>query len=439
MQHLAKACLTVLLITCATTSAVAQEPIEDSNIAEIEQNARTGIAELNSELTKLLEELIRVATKESEFDRLATLAKERQQWLEAAQLPQSEATRTSLKSHFAAREELLKNISEQFESEIQRLTKLRRFRDATSVRERMQDRLSTIRTPKKESTADTVKSDDPTVQAAITAHESFLSRYSQTIQKIEDTLKQELETAIADGHLSKVEARRAELIQLKDGLPIESASSITQRRVQSEISRLRSQLKTRNRMLENAIEKAGEKNETALANQLTAWLLNLNFQRLQRWNILFRSTDSRVWNSRSNQWDAWARSCSTAPENTRFLKLTRTDTDDFVIIPMAVNELTKVVDRSPIRWGGDKYVRAKVHHLGISRLDFRPNQKGYVVIGANGFTGYTGWGFGHRHNIDDGIWCAWNGIPIKPVIMEIAVTTDDLTSSERRRLLIKTE
>lgn len=158
----------------------------------------------------------------------------------------------------------------------------------------------------------------------------------------------------------------------------------------------------------------------------------------RRWKVLFLGTDSKTWNTTSDQWNSWARPLSEASEDMHFLRLRRLDTGDFIIIPLDKSHLGERFLQGPIGWGGDGFEHEDITHFGIFRTDFTADQKGSVVVGRNGFTPYTGWGFGHRHNVRDaGLTMAWQGQPIPTIPLEIAITTTPLNNDENRKLLFQ--
>jgi clan AA aspartic protease (TIGR02281 family) len=153
-----------------------------------------------------------------------------------------------------------------------------------------------------------------------------------------------------------------------------------------------------------------------------------------RWTVLFRSDDPSMWNharGRSSDRNGYAADVNAAaPEETRFLRIRRTDSGEAVITNLHKDALLTSTET----WIGSAWVGYGGTHLGIKNPAWKKLEKGLVDIDAN----YQGWGFGHVMYAAPGatMGYAWAGatIPTK-MIFEIAVTSDELSAAERQLLV----
>lgn len=156
-----------------------------------------------------------------------------------------------------------------------------------------------------------------------------------------------------------------------------------------------------------------------------------------RWLVIFLGTDSSTWNTSSTAWNSWARPLSEVPSSIRFVRVRRLDTNDAIVLPMDPAKLGERYDQGTVGWGGDGYEHEGIIHIGVFRTDVKADQRGNVVVGRDGFTPHTGWGFGHRHNVRDaGAALVWNGQEIRLTALEISVCAGSLGTADRRALLI---
>jgi hypothetical protein len=157
-----------------------------------------------------------------------------------------------------------------------------------------------------------------------------------------------------------------------------------------------------------------------------------------RWKVLFRSDDPTDWDTETRG-GAFAEPLFRAPPRIKYLRLTRVDTGQAIIIGMSRGGLKNI--RPPINehgegavwWSGGGKLEWKGRHLGVVEGDRHPYPcpRGKVAIATKGWDCWFGSGFGHKTFVNDGQYFAWRGQEIKRTAFEIAVTAAKLTDAER--------
>jgi hypothetical protein len=148
------------------------------------------------------------------------------------------------------------------------------------------------------------------------------------------------------------------------------------------------------------------------------------------WLVLFRAASVSYWNTKVSDEDAYAVPLDSVKQEVKFLRIQRTDTNHFVIVPMNLQTLTRGGPIAPtLLW------RNASPHIGIasSRL---PVDRGepWIAAGATRKTAYGGWGFGEIWG-DVGNTSCWQGQTVTGVTLEIAVKSAPLTRTEQLGLL----
>ena len=125
----------------------------------------------------------------------------------------------------------------------------------------------------------------------------------------------------------------------------------------------------------------------------------------------------------------------------RFLRLTRLDTRDALIVPITHAQLTsepRDVAAGQFAWNGSAAESFGGLHLGIvegPRLRFGKSPAGVISVLNQGLDDFAGSGFGHKiHAKEKQCWC-WRGKVLPATVFEIAVAAGDLTANEERLLL----
>jgi hypothetical protein len=156
------------------------------------------------------------------------------------------------------------------------------------------------------------------------------------------------------------------------------------------------------------------------------------------WTILFRSNDPSVWNT-FRTGELFAIPVSRAHAAIRYLRLTRLDTGEALILPITRKQLAREDRPNPARgywWNGSGVVEYNSRHLGIVQIPPAPARvRGLIGVTGDGFNAFVGSGFGGKCLVDDGTCCCWRGQEIPKTTFEIAVTTAPLVEDEKRWLV----
>jgi serine/threonine protein kinase len=163
----------------------------------------------------------------------------------------------------------------------------------------------------------------------------------------------------------------------------------------------------------------------------------------ERWTVLFRSDDPSVWDTDSPE-PKFAVPLQRAPQDIRYLRLRRLDTDEFLIVPISYNLLDGAArgTRQTHWWNGTNKQAFGGRHLGIAEEPLKkfPSNSNIISVMNSpervGWDVYTGSGFGHKcQNDAEGQCYCWRGAQIPKTVFEVAVTAGPLTPEEQRWLL----
>lgn len=252
---------------------------------------------------------------------------------------------------------------------------------------------------------------------------------------VEAVFEEQISKATEDGDLAKVRSLQSqlELVQSNAFAPVadpelsRAIDRLTGRMERQQVAMERARNTSINRMVaDGSMEEANQSMQLAMEA----------IEGHSRWIVLFLGTDSSAWNTESETWNAWSRPLSEAPSTTRFARVRRLDTGDSVIVPIEAEHLAERYVQGTVGWSGDGYEHEDIYHIGVFKTDVRVSDQGVIVINRDGFTPYTGWGFGHRHNQrGQGAALAWAGREVPLTALEVSVTTAPLTATERRMLL----
>jgi DNA-directed RNA polymerase subunit RPC12/RpoP len=159
------------------------------------------------------------------------------------------------------------------------------------------------------------------------------------------------------------------------------------------------------------------------------------------WLVLFRSQDPMKWNTASPDENNFAISIMQAPRQVRFLRLTRMDTGEALIVPVTLFQLSRQPNDVPpghFAWNGNAKQILGARHLGIvegPRVPFGKTSAGLISVLNIGANDFIGSGFGHKIQfMEKQCWC-WRGKVLGPTVFEIAVTTNELSEDEDSLLL----
>jgi hypothetical protein len=148
------------------------------------------------------------------------------------------------------------------------------------------------------------------------------------------------------------------------------------------------------------------------------------------WLVLFRSSNPKHWNTTSGgktDADGYAIPVNWASDKINYLRLTRMDNGQSVVIPMTYEKLTGAYQAvsDTLGWHGLNEIRSNARHLGVYRTETVRLEKGEISISVS--RGHKGWGFGHRAWIDDRQGYVWDGMALPKTVFEIAVAKKPLS------------
>lgn len=152
----------------------------------------------------------------------------------------------------------------------------------------------------------------------------------------------------------------------------------------------------------------------------------------QKWTVIFHSADPADWDTSVNNSNAYAIPLEKVPVSMSYLRM-RNSEGDYVIVPLTADELKKRIVRDKSGWEGRDLEKYGARHLGIFVKSMSPQDTGMVHIAL--WPMYTGYGFGNRYHMNDHQGYVWAGKPVEKEVIEIAVTSESLTDSEKQRLL----
>jgi hypothetical protein len=151
------------------------------------------------------------------------------------------------------------------------------------------------------------------------------------------------------------------------------------------------------------------------------------------WTILFRSSDPLLFNTPVLNATSYSVSVSNAPPATKWLRLKRTDTGDYVIIRMTANGIVSNGDMSQhFWWRGDKRLNHQACSVGIIDQSVPATGATLQVLEPSG--NFAGWGFGEMINGEQQEY-VWAGVTIPRTVFEIAVTDQELSPEDQGQVL----
>ncbi|MEZ6057792.1 MAG: hypothetical protein R3C01_13925 [Planctomycetaceae bacterium] len=426
------------ILTASPAFVFAEDSTATSEPASLaDKQFQEAMAAADDLLKKSVEKAIREATDSGDFDALAALAKQGKGFTEKREIPTAPALKPAVDAWLASRDKAIAALIEVYDAEIRTLTMMRKFTEATTLQNRKQLIQKTGSLP--DATTPIVPSDTTfdRPKELVEQNAALAQRVAEAMAEVREAVKRTEESAISRGDLDGVKSAQNALSQLEQNNFPQSPDAALKRIIDKHQKLIEKESTKRSREYDAAIARLVKEERFDEASELTVEALTADLAAHSRWRVVFRGNDAATWKSTSSLWNNFARPLEDLPQTVKYLRLRRVDTNDSVIIPITAAEIGKRFDQGVIGWGGDAPKSADVHHLGIFRKDVRPNERGYVIIGRDGFTGYTGWGLGHNHNDDKGIAFVWNGREIPATLIEVAVTSDDLEIAERKSLLTK--
>lgn len=167
------------------------------------------------------------------------------------------------------------------------------------------------------------------------------------------------------------------------------------------------------------------------------------------WVVILRSDSPAIWDKDVDDGpNRFAVSLNRVDSGVRWLRMTRTDTGEAIIIPIRRDDLVDVARvTADVRWNGRDAQPGRgelsAGQLGIANRPWQANPRSgrIIVLTMSGSSrrGWTGWGFGQdpRHRSVQG-YC-WGGEAIAKTVFEIAVKGGSLEMSEQHQRLRPSE
>jgi hypothetical protein len=157
------------------------------------------------------------------------------------------------------------------------------------------------------------------------------------------------------------------------------------------------------------------------------------------WIVIFRSSDPSIWNSDVNRGqDDLSVGLSKVPEDTKFLRMRAAGQRTEAIISIRKDKLGSRYENGNYGWNGTNNKGWNANHLGIYHLPPSKLPRGEVSLFHPVFARQddcSGYGFGHRVDIDDVQGYTWNLTPLRKAVFEISVKAKALTKAEHKSLL----
>lgn len=158
------------------------------------------------------------------------------------------------------------------------------------------------------------------------------------------------------------------------------------------------------------------------------------------WTVIFRSSDPSIWNTESNDESRFAVPLAQVPPGIKFLRLTRMDTKEYIIVPITKVGLGDLTNDGRYGWNGRCTFFANTRQLGIyDGQAGGPGDRSPIgqlnTLHEHGKFGFGGWGFGVNNGAGDKQYYGWAGKVIPETVFEIAAKTTALTPAESQHLL----
>lgn len=164
-------------------------------------------------------------------------------------------------------------------------------------------------------------------------------------------------------------------------------------------------------------------------------LLTAETAKPTNWLVVFRSVDGTLWGKDVNTANDYSIDHARIPAEIKYLKLTRVDNGDFVIIPITKGSLKKASDAERYGWWGSaNMLGGDGPHLGICDTKMPVRKNGDLIISTSYNQNYSGWGFGHNPGFSSHSF-VWRGKEIPKTAFEISVTNNELSEAEQKALL----
>jgi len=153
------------------------------------------------------------------------------------------------------------------------------------------------------------------------------------------------------------------------------------------------------------------------------------------WVTVFRSDTSEIWNTdTADSPNRFATSLDAVPQGIRYLRIRRIN-GDAVILAVNNQQLGGLVRGQRFGWQGGKPELYKGFLLGIFDTSANLMNKAGVYVFGHGTEYFSGYGFGQPFQTVGPAVPVWDSKQISGEVLEISVTSGQLTAAEQELLL----
>jgi len=156
------------------------------------------------------------------------------------------------------------------------------------------------------------------------------------------------------------------------------------------------------------------------------------------WSVVFRGDSPGIWGQNFGEPDS-GRYARELPDYIKYLRIRMAPNPPIIFYFDGDPKKQKTLG-SGFVWIPSNAYSHKAYHLGVIQAGFgvkaMKQHKGRVIIQrGRSVMEYSGWGFGHVMYEDNRQGFCWDGEPVEPGSIEIAVTNEELHAWERDRFL----
>lgn len=405
--------------------------------------AKTKYQQTRMTLGKQLEsgfaDAIKAIAATGDLNAVKQVITERDAFLKDGTLPTSAGMQTAVTAYQTELTKARTELAGSYKTAVQELTKQLKFDAATAIQAELKafEQDGTVTIP--ESPTANV---DPLRVPADRAREAYQAELKRMRQEFDEVVATRIKDVAATGDLEAVKTLQSFRENFQQTGDTDTSTDPAIRAASREYAAAaRAAERTLTKEYQAAIAVAVREKNLELARLLTIELDGGFDEDGPRWTILFRSNQPSLWNTESNDDNGYAIPVEQAATDVKYLRFRRLDKKAAVYLAIAKDDLLKMSEDGDWGWNGTGKLDWKGHHLGIYKVSSlvkfpAPNQlKGAVAVANKGFDTFYGYGFGHFLKLDSGQGFSWAGRNIRPTILEIAVTSGELTAAERKLLL----
>jgi len=376
-----------------------------------------------------------------DLDAVGVLVAERDVFTKSGKLPTSQSMAEAIQAYQQKKSHFDSTMLDAYGKAVKQYTQQLKIEEATRVRD--ESRVFAQAGSAVAAGPVTVpgRTDDPTMEKLNAAKERQAVAYEAARKEMAEAIDREIKALAAKGDLDGVKNAQAMKAQFdKEGdirPPANSTLERAKRRYNYQLSEAADRLAGTYRL---AIREYTQSGRAEQAQTLQKELLSGVGIGPQRWLVIFRSVDPRMWNTNHKSPLGMALEIdSNVPDNVRYVRVRRMDTGDSVILGIVKVALTQQWVQGPgnFGWAGSNNSAYGGVSVGIFHKGWLAGRGDISITGAMYGRRNRGWGFGVVvYDVSAGQGYGWEGKRFtKPVAFEIAVTVQELTERERKLLL----